>query len=616
MRDQQTPNITISPHTVLSRLCKAGCSAYDGASEPLLRVLILGLNADGDVVHIAPRPEREIEGAQLPVAVDDMFGAEKRLSIVAAVDQAQVHGHARLRLEVHSGTTNGVWVDALFLPRLAQPHRDVVCEIALVAAGADATTTLPEHFRHLERAADDARDGLIITDNDGTIIHASAGATQLFGYPVDELVGKSIDILMPEPYRSRHSQYVASYHQSGQGKILGVGPRELPALHRDKSIFPIELSVSKAEWYGRPVLIGICRDISARMARERELRDTQKALNDHIHRLQAANDELERQREEVQALAGRLKAARDEARAANRAKSDFLATMSHEIRTPLNGISGMVQVLAASPLQREQREHLAIIAESSDTLLGLINELLDLSKIEAGRMTLEARETPLAEFLKPIVEHWRQRAGAKALTFSLDLADDLPQSVTLDPIRLRQVLDNLLGNAVKFTDSGAVRLEIRFEEYHEGGHGLKMRVADTGIGIAAEHLTSIFDSFAQANSTITRRFGGSGLGLAITKRMVNLMDGTIVVESCPGEGTTFTVSLPCQCTAEAFCVEIFGTCHIGCPGARADCTRRGNEVARRRGQCRQSAGHQGHPGGLGPRGHDCCQWPRGHCPAR
>lgn len=550
MSGGKVPVLTICAPARLPLFCETACRVHGDASAALLRVVILGLDGNGDIVRVAPVPGDGLLEGGMPQSGDVFFGADNCIRVAEAVAVARVSGSARLAFRVVRAGDDVVPIDALFLP-VAGDAEGAVCELALVATGDAAASTIGQHFRFLEQAAADARDGLIVTDRNGSIVHVGAGATLLFGYEPAELIGRNVSMLMPEPYRSRHDQYVGNFHATGRGKILGIGPRELPARHRDGSIFPIELSVSEAEWNGQKMFIGLCRDISARMERERALQDAQATLSESVQKLEAANSELARRQDEVSALADRLKTARDEARGANRAKTDFLATMSHEIRTPLNGVIGMAQVLAATKLDAEQRDHLAVILESSETLLGLLNELLDLSKIESGRMTLEPRDTELAKFLSPILEHWRQRAEAKGLEFCVVRDPGLPTRATFDPVRLRQVLDNLLSNAIKFTDTGSVSLDICAREFADDGHGLEFAVADSGIGIKPENLGSVFDSFTQADSSITRRFGGTGLGLAITKRLVELMTGTIAVESTLGAGTRFTVTLPCRCAPGA-----------------------------------------------------------------
>lgn len=547
MSGRLTPQLSIAGDAHLALLCRSACTVRGDATEALLRILLVGLNTNGDVVRIAPRPDALPEGIALPVVASAFFGPGNLARIAHAIREAIAQGSARLCFEVMIRDASPVRVDALFLRSTSESAGGAVCEMALIAAGDLAVETIGQHFRFLERAANDARDGLIITDEAGAIIHISEGTTALFGYEAVELLGQDVTVLMHEPYRSRHYQYVNGYRESGKGHILGIGPRELPARRKDNSAFPIELSVSEAEWAGRRVFIGVCRDISARMERERALQDAQKTLSDNVKKLESANSELIRQQAEVSALAERLKKARDEAREADRAKSEFLATMSHEIRTPLNGVIGMAQVLSATKLEAEQREHLAVLTESSETLLGLLNELLDLAKIESGRMHLEVQPVHLSKFLAPIAEHWRRRAAAKGLVFDVRVTPDVPANVECDSTRLRQILDNVLNNAVKFTDTGSVTLEVaRSTGNADGAPGLRLEVTDTGIGVTPDRQAGIFNAFTQADSSITRRFGGTGLGLAICKKLVALMDGHIGVESAPSRGARFWIELPCR----------------------------------------------------------------------
>lgn len=535
--------LRIAPDTYLARLCTNACAVRGSATEALLRVLLLGLNTNGDVMRVVPGPDPSAQGPTLPIAAGAFFGSENCASVADAVAAASANGGARLRLEVLHREVPSVYVDALFLPNMAGGADRPACDVVLIAVGNAAVETIAQHFRFIERAANDARDGLIITDEAGAIIHVSEGTNALFGYQADELLGQNVTILMHEPYRSRHYQYVNGYRETGKGQILGIGPRELPACRKDNTAFPIELSVSEAEWAGRPVFLGVCRDISSRMERERALQDAQERLKENVKKLEAVNSELKRQQAEVSALAERLRKARDEARDADRAKSEFLATMSHEIRTPLNGVIGMAQVLSSSRLEPEQQEHLKVLTESSEILLGLLNELLDFAKIESGRMTLEVQSVALSQFLAPIAEHWRRVTVAKGLRFHTRVAPDADANVVCDPVRLRQVLDNLLNNAVKFTDAGSVALDVR-QTLAAGTASLRFEISDTGIGINPDRLIDIFNPFIQADSSITRRFGGTGLGLAICKKLVNLMKGEIGVESAPGEGARFWIELP------------------------------------------------------------------------
>ncbi|HKO25727.1 MAG TPA: PAS domain S-box protein, partial [Chloroflexota bacterium] len=358
-------------------------------------------------------------------------------------------------------------------------------------------------------------DATVIVDGDGHIVRVNAQAERLFGYTREELLGLPVELLLPERFRRAHMQHRASYQAAPHPRPMGVN-LDLYAWRKDGSEVPVEISLSPLETAEGTLVISSIRDISVR-------KQAEQALEQSNQDLERANTELAR---------------------ASRVKSEFLATMSHEIRTPMNGVIGMTGLLLDTSLTPEQREYAETVRSSGEALLAIINDILDFSKIEAGRLTLEMTDCDVRSTVEEVVDLFATQARAKGLELASLVHQNVPSVLRGDPSRLRQVLTNLVANALKFTEQGDVVVRAALLEETDQAVVVRFAVTDTGIGIAPEQQTHLFHPFSQADSSTTRKYGGTGLGLAISKRLVELMDGEIGVESAPGQGSTFWFTLP------------------------------------------------------------------------
>lgn len=358
-----------------------------------------------------------------------------------------------------------------------------------------------EGLMRYQLLSNNANDIIILATIDGKIIEANRAALWSYGYTQQEIIGRSVFRLV-KPARNLPVKT----------KPLGADSEgiyyEGTATRKDGSTFLVETSMQGIQTSNGKVLLSIQRDITERRQMEDE-----------------------------------LKTAMEFAKAANMAKSEFLANMSHEIRTPLNGMLGMIDLTLLTGLTAEQRDNLITAKDCASALLNIINDILDFSKIEARKLVLDNMDFDLRKLMGQTVKPHRIKAEQKGLALNYQIAQNVPDTVYGDPNRLKQVINNLAGNAVKFTHNGAINISVKLIRYADTLAELEFEVTDTGVGIASADIGRIFDTFSQADSSTTRKYGGSGLGLAISKQLVELMGGTIKAESALGEGSTFSFTL-------------------------------------------------------------------------
>ncbi len=372
---------------------------------------------------------------------------------------------------------------------------------------------LAEHRMRL--TIDKALDAVVTMGPDGCISGWNAQAEATFGWSRDEAIGRSLaETIVPPALCEAHVRGVERFLASGEGRLVNTRV-EMVAWHRDGHEFPVELAISAIPLRGAYLFTAFVRDITDRKRVEEELRS-----------------------------------AKETAEAGNRAKSEFLATMSHEIRTPMNGIFGMTELALDTEDEAERRDFLVRARACADSLMTIINDVLDFSKIEAGKLDFECIEFDVRAVLDGVLDTLAIEANRKQLELVGSVDETLPGRLRGDPGRLRQILMNLAGNALKFTDHGEIVIRL------ERGDGpvvtdgadervvLRCTVQDTGIGIPPDKQAAIFESFTQADSSTTRRYGGTGLGLAISQRLVAMMGGAIGVDSEPGRGSTFWFTVP------------------------------------------------------------------------
>jgi PAS domain S-box-containing protein len=357
-----------------------------------------------------------------------------------------------------------------------------------------------QRFRTLLESAPDA---MVIIDAAGEIVMVNRRMEEVFGYSRNEIIGQPIEKLMPQRFSEQHPEHRRSYFRNPSVRPMGTA-LELFGLSKAGREFPVEISLSPIETEDGVLVASSLRDITER---------------------KRAADEL--------ALA------KEKAEDATKAKADFLANMSHEIRTPMNAVIGLSDLCLKTDLSNKQEDYLSKIHASAVALLGIINDILDFSKIEAGMLDIEEIPFEIDEVLENLATVVLVKAQEKGLELMFDRSPEVPSMLLGDPMRLGQILVNLCNNAAKFTESGEILVSIAARDFGDDKITLECSVRDTGIGMTPEQQSRLFQSFSQADTSTTRKYGGTGLGLAISKQLVEMMGGEIWVESQEGVGSTF-----------------------------------------------------------------------------
>ena len=352
-------------------------------------------------------------------------------------------------------------------------------------------------------------EAIVVADARGCIEQCNVATAEIFGFELQGLIGQNIKILMQPQERAMHDGYLVAYALTGQKHLLNQ-PRIVQGMRKDGTLFPVRITVKETRVDDAHFFIGVIQDFTA-------IQHTQDLLVE----------------------------AKNKAEQANRMRGEFLANMSHEIRTPMNGILGMTELAMTTDDNQTQKEYLSLARDSASHLLHIINQILDFSKIEAGALELEELTVCPAQLVRHTVRSLEQLAQAKGVVLKVDNDPALPELVWMDPVRVRQVLTNLVGNAIKFTEDGSVTVQTKVLPCAKPDAVLmQLSVTDTGIGFDASRAEALFSPFTQADGSITRSFGGTGLGLAITRSLMQLMGGDVTAISEQGQGACFTITLP------------------------------------------------------------------------
>ena len=471
--------------------------------------------------HLAPEELARIRehGASAPIE-------GRTWTVMALPDERWIDAYAR-RLTIQLGLLAvATLLISLLTYRVERRRR--AAESALRAARdeleqrvIERTAALSESEARANEIIDSAPQGMLVVDGEGRVARANGRVESLFGYSVEELIGRPVEQLLPEPMREAHEQHRRAWAEHPAARPMG-NDLDLLARRKNGSLFHAEIGLAPMEVNGEPQVLATVVDVTERRVLESELA---------VHR-----SHLE---ELVSERTADLQAARKEAERLARVKSDFLANMSHEIRTPLNAVLGFAKIGRRDCGDDGSRRSFERILDSGEHLLRVINDILDYSKIEAGRLAVESEPFSIGETVDRALEMVEENARAKGLTLRSRLEVAPEEWVSGDPMRVGQILINLLGNAIKFTAEGAVEVTVSRE-----GESIRFQVRDSGIGMTDEQRSRLFQPFEQADGSTSREYGGTGLGLAISERLARIMGGSLEAASAPGEGSLFTLQLP------------------------------------------------------------------------
>ncbi len=411
----------------------------------------------------------------------------------------------------HLGIFTQAQIEQIFLEKLAESEQLNIALDQKIKENERTQRLLRKNEVMLSGVISSALDAIVITGQHGHIVHWNQAAVEIFGYTEKEVKGRTLmETIIPLSYEYTHWNGFQGFHENGNVSILNQR-LELTAIRKNKEEFPIELTVTAIEDESESYYSAFIRDISTRRQREQEL---------------------------VQM--------KEKAEQAAKAKSQFLSVMSHELRTPLNAVIGITHLLLQSQPRDDQQEDLRTLQFSGESLLHIINDILDFTKLDSGKIELSAIDFNLRELAQSLYQSFSFKAKEKNIVFDVEYDDRMPFFVKGDNFRLSQVLNNLISNAIKFTQEGFVKLKIEMVENIEGSYVTQFSVIDSGIGIPEDKLEKIFEQFTQADSDTTRLYGGTGLGLSISARLVELMGSSIVVTSTPGKGSNFQFSMHLQ----------------------------------------------------------------------